>query len=355
MSSSEDASLRELILKLRAGYSNPINFYLDNAKAILEIRKRKDLAICDIRTNNISLAERYLRVSAVFNDLSFVSAATGQKFAMTVLLPEAIRNKFGSDYIVHIPSEELSKRRMNPNTVACSPAFSLGDTDADKRFRRLIEPLAEAGKVIIQPSRMVILTDPNRPRNHEALGVTDDSPLDVWTVSGQAQDEIAVPILPMGSIKSQTELFEICMPYLSGVGFKDLAKILRDEGEYIGKARAALKETIRKANTEGADINEIRSDLIDPQLDELGRRFKTISRMRAFKMAGATVGTAVLAYCSYTASGLSEAITTIAGAGGGGVIANEVASYLTDKSELQEHPFYFLWRCRQIQRKTDKW
>ncbi|TAU92584.1 hypothetical protein [Rhizobium ruizarguesonis] len=138
------------------------------------------------------------------------------------------------------------------------------------------------------------------------------------------------------------------LPFLSGIGFVDLAKVLEDENHHLADARLALRTIID--NAESDNVSTIINDVLRPKLDALERRFKLISSSHHLKQGSALFGTATVALMAYATGGIPQVISAVAGAGGLGVIAKQQVEASEKRAAIKEDPLYLLWRLRSIRR-----
>jgi len=188
-------------------------------------------------------------------------------------------------------------------------------------------------------------------RKFNTLDVSQFSSLESWEMTDESNSR---PVsLKYDNINNldQNALFQITIPYLEGVDFNELAKILEDEEDLLSSFRYSIKQAILETKDTN-DILTVRRDIIDPKVDALNRKFKSITNAHRFKIAGAAVGTVAMAYTAISTAGISSSIATVFGGGGFGLLGKEYSNHQEKTNELKDNPYYFLWRCKQVSRKT---
>jgi hypothetical protein len=291
-----------------------------------------------------------LKFSLVFNDLSLFTWTGGKELEMIMLQPKWFKDHFGTQGAsITISSDRLQELGLNPDNPQIIPGFIFPSGDFADRIAKKLQPFIESGKLLIQPERSLFYLEKELNekggRNWKAIGVSQFSPLVNWEI---VEEQVSRPIpisFDSNDHLNQTSMFEITIPYLDGVDFQDLSKILEDEGDLVSGLRSSIKQAIEECG-DAPDPHIVARDVVDPKVDALNRKFKSIVNSHAFRVAGAAVGTVVLAYTAVATSGLSCAIATVFGSGGLGLLGKEYSVYREKINELKNDPHYFLWRCK---------
>lgn len=330
--------------------------YLSSIKDVFPVITAPSLLRSHIRTAEREVAESLLRFSLVFNELSLFTLVGGKNLSVILLQPEWFNINFGiPGASLTISIDRLQELGLEPDNPKISPAFIFPSGDYADEIIVKLRPFIESGKLLIQPERSLFYEknelNEKGGRDLAAIATTQFSPLDDWEI---VDEQLARPI-PMSFDNNdhlnQELMFEITIPYLDGVGFHDLSKILDDEGDLVSGLRSSIKQAIEQCG-DAPDPRIVARDIIDPKVDALNRRFKSIVNSHAFRVAGAGVGTVVLAYTAVATSGLSSAIATACGSGGFGLLGREYSAYRDKLNELKNDPHYFLWRCKNVAKKT---
>lgn len=330
--------------------------YIASVKDIFPEITNPNLLKSHIKTNEYEDAESLLRFSLVFNDLSLFTWTGGKELSMIWLQPNWFEDHFGSPgAAVIVSADRLNELGINPENPEICPAFIFPRGESADKIIRDLRPFIESGKLLIQPERALFylkkeLNDEGG-RDWKSIGVSQFSPLENWEIIDE-QKSRPIPIsFDSNDHLNQASMFEITVPYLEGVSFQDLSNILEDEGDLVSGLRSSIKEAINECG-EDVDPRIIAKDVIDPKVDALNRKFKSTVNSHAFRIAGAGVGTVVLAYTAVSTGGLSSAIATVCGSGGLGLLGKEYSAYKEKVNQLRDDPHYFLWRCRSAAKNT---
>lgn len=254
---------------------------------------------------------------------------------------------------------------LNKRPIIKSGYICRNDTEI-KDFLRQVEPLAKSGRLMVRPMPMVMglqktpdglwanLAGSLAPveRMWGAIPVDPNSPTEHWLDNDIKVRQDAIP-LKEGETDARLEnkMCSFTMPYIEGVSFAQLAKILDSEGDCLAEFRSSVRKVVDEVQEDSAKVIDIVNDIVRPATDKIERRFKSISTIHRLKLAGAYVSTAVLSLLTLTSTGVTASLAPLLGAGGFGLIAKEHSDYMKEKAELKEMPFYLLWR---LQRSNNK-
>jgi len=330
------------------------NDYINKITQIYPTTINPHILKTHIKTKNINDAEQLLRFSLVFNDLSLFTYTGGNQMAFDILQQEWFDKNFQeSQPNILFNKGKLKELGLNIDNIEMSPAFVFPHGDEINYFTEQLYPFIENGKLLLQPERTLIYLDniknENGGRTFKTLDVSQFSSLESW----ETIDEIkSRPVsLKYDDNVNQNSIFEITIPYLEGINFKDLAKILEDEEDLLSGLRFSIKEATQEANNTN-DLITVRRDIIDPKIDALNRKFKSTVNSHIFKVAGAAVGTVALTYTAVSTVGITAAMATICGSGGIGLLGKEYSDYREKINEIKDDPYYFLWKCKELGKKT---
>lgn len=344
---------RELSQSAQKDIHSYHNKYMNNINQLYKTTVNPHILKSHIKTKSISEAEQLLRFSLVFNDLSLFTYNGGNKLAFNILSDDWFKQNFpNSEASIILNKKKLQELGVNTNNLEISPAFVFPCDDQISLFIEELHPFIENGKLILQPDRTLLYVDnynnESGGRTLKTLDVSQDLSLDRWETIDETSSR-AITFESHNSI-NQKLLFEVTIPYLDGVNFTDLSKILEDEEDLLSGLRSSIKVATQEvSNTD--DFLTIRKDIIDPKVDALNRKFNSIVNSHFFKVTGAAVGTVALAYTAVSTVGVAASIATICGSGGLTLLGKEYSDYRTKINELKDDPYYFLWRCKQLQKK----
>ncbi|HZF71450.1 hypothetical protein [Sulfuricurvum sp.] len=333
------------------------NEYMNNISTIYPVVTNPNLLKSRIKTKNIQDAESLLRFSLVFNDLSLFTYNGGNELVMILLQKEWFEknfSKFGAE--IRLSKQKFDELGFDSENPQISPAFIFTQGDEINRFADQLYPFIANGRLLFQPDRSLLYLEgenENGGRTFNTLDVSQFSSLESWEIIDESNSRPISLQYESNNNLNQHSIFEITIPYLEGVKFSDLAKILEDENDLISGLRSSIKQAILESG-DTHDLLTVRRDIIDPKIDALNRKFKSTVNSHAFRIAGAAVGTVALAYTSASTAGLSSAIATICGSGGIGLLGKEYSIYKEKINELRDDPYYFLWRCKNVAKHTKK-
>lgn len=333
----------------RLGMAEYSDIYMKNIKQLHSLSNSDRFLRSHIRSKNLIESEDFIRFSLVFNDLSLFEFSGTKELGIIMLQPEWFRLNFDSPEVsVSMSAEKLQSLGLDVDNPKIIPSYIFPRGEEIDRFTEKVYPFLESGRLIIHPGRALFhasAKSENGGTVYKDIEVSQDSPLQCWEVlEEQPSRPIIISEAPIAS--NQRALFEITVPYLQGVDFSDLAKIMEDESDLLSALRISIKQVVDQGGSL-SDPMEIVRDIIDPKVDSINRRFRSITNTQSFKIAGAAVGTVALAYTSVATFGLSSALAAIGGAGGVGAIGNAYSDYRSQINEVKNDPFYFLWRCKK--------
>ncbi len=157
---------------------------------------------------------------------------------------------------------------------------------------------------------------------------------------------------------------EASMPFLSGVKLDLLHKVMQDERDALLCFRKAMSDAIatcKELSVGAEDLatvrkvgQELKRDVIYPEVARLKQRFKRIVTTRSVRIAGGVLGLAGLAMAAVSGNSIGASITVLLGAGGAGLIAKEYSDYLGDVLNLKENPWYFAWKLNELKGYRDR-
>ncbi|WP_444941081.1 hypothetical protein ACJJI3_00200 [Microbulbifer sp. ZKSA004] len=328
--------------------------YLSSVRDVYPIIANPNLLRSHIKTEDFGGCESLLKFSLVFNDLSLLTINGTNEIVFNMMKPKWFEEHFGvKGASVEISADLLKELGGDPEKLSITPSFifPLGES-IDKMLNEL-SSFMERGRLLMQPARTLLYLENEKNdkggQNWKALSVSQFSSLEKWEIIDEKSSR-PIPIsFDSNDHLDQQSMFEITIPYLEGVSFNDLEKILDDEGDLISGVRQSIKQAISECGN-GVDPRLIAKDIIDPKVDALNRKFNSIINSHVFRIAGASVGTVVLAYTAVATSGISSSLATICGSTGFGLLGKEYSSYKEKVNALKYDPYYFLWRCKKVQK-----
>lgn len=349
------ASDRDLFSKLALaasmGVREAADVYLDDYARIHRLGGVTQSRLC-ISTSDVVSALPMLSVGVVLNDLALLTLTGGEHRLVNALTWHGLRLYFGeSDITIVLPNENIKNAVVNSITSVYLGFIHRNDQQATDLLRT-ISPLIERGRVIYKPERMLMYRKSGTDDGEVTWDTLnfEDGPSDYWKVADEAAT-IGMSADPTDK-RHYTELCELSIPFITGVNFNDLAKILDDERDLLIEFRSELRKIVDDAREGKRTSVEVINDVLNPRIHKIGRRFRAISNAAKLKLGGAAIGVATLSLASYISSGLlAPLVATIGGSGGAAYMAREYAGFLMDREGLKDDPIYLLWRLRRISSK----
>lgn len=256
------------------------------------------------------------------------------------------------DRQVIFPVEVLDGRKPEPYELL--PGYT---TQIDSKVREVsqkLAPLFERGKCMMRPIRTVMFThDKNaigRRPNGTIYYANSDTPNNHWEIKSLNEKNSYVIDNGLKSYQSKV-LFEITLPYLNNITIDNLTKITDEESDLLGGFRSALKQLMIACVGETEIlVNEIRNDKIRPQIEEINRKFTTVSNMHKLSV-GATVAAFSIALVAVTVTAATNFQTLFNSLIGGSSTIGFLTvenKYQTDIDKLKDNPYFLLWKVSRV-------
>ena len=312
----------------------------------------------DVQYNFSTEAVANLKTALILSDFTSVYPMGGESVTWA-LQDDSAPN---SPKTVRVPrdfAEQLYSLNKRP---VIRPGYVCRNDAQIKDFLRQVEPLAKAGRLMVRPVPMVMGLQKAPDGLHVkwqgkgvpvermwgVLPVDPNSPTEHWLALDVKEKQDAIP-LKEGESDSEleTKMCSFVMPFIEGVSFTQLSKILDGEGDCLAEFRSSVRKVISEVREDPSKATDIVNDVVRPATDKIERRFKSISKIHRLKLAGACVSTATLTLLALTSTGVGASLASLLGASGLGLIAKERSDFLKDRAELKEMPFYLLWRLRR--------
>jgi hypothetical protein len=143
--------------------------------------------------------------------------------------------------------------------------------------------------------------------------------------------------------------FDIQLPVLDGIPVKTLIQIRLDEREYFERFRHRLTEAMRQRSSGDSDrdeyqiADEIRNDLLEPELRKIRDRLTASQRAFGRKAATGMIIGALTTTCGVMA-GISPAVIYGAGiASAAALLGRATEKYIEEHRDISLEDMYFLW------------
>ena len=333
----------ELLYKIVNDPNSYGSFYNDNCVAIFDYIKQKEGLKSDAYISDFSSELDNLRFSIVFSDFTNIypeGIGNGVKVALQSNQKFTINRNLIDSIVVHDDKPILHAGFMIRNEDELSP------------FLRKIEPLVEADKAIVHNSRLIIgLTNQRSPNGlgdvWKSWEVNPSSPIGNWLTIENSRDQNSIPIdfRPV-DIDEKQELFEISLPYLKGIPFKELVKVLKDNEDLISSFRKHLKELVSQSKVDGKLVEEMKNDIVQPEIDTINRKFRSVANIRKLKIGGTIISTAAIGLMTYPMSGFGPALASLFGSGGMGLLVKSQVDFIKEMDKLKDNPLYLMWKFK---------
>jgi len=343
-------TMRHLARGCRKGPKHFSNWYFDSVVALDEYIHTSDALKGSIATGDVDDCERLLRFSLIFNDLTVCTLPTaGGEANIRYMSGDWFAENTGQPAKIIIEKAQLDLLDLSSG-IKTGYITPTGDNTA--RFLKSVAPLIESGRLIVQPSRLVIgkskTPHVDGRTMWKGIGSAPFTSLQQWevtpTISGPSPTPIAYDSTALGN---HNEMMEVVLPFIDGVSFNVLAKILHDEQDLLSSLRASIRSAVDAAKSHSSTA-EIVQDLVMPSVDKIERKFKTIVDHRSLRIGGASVVTINLALAAAATGGLAAYVIGAGGGAGLSVVLKEYADYRKELDELKDNPHYFLWKCRRV-------
>lgn len=254
---------------------------------------------------------------------------------------------------ITLPTGFLDLLEFDGQRPQISPSYFCPVGDRMTAVLRELQPLARAGRLMVRPTPMLIgpMKNPRSPNvlSLLAMAAEPDLPEETWVAKDESQRQSAMVLKEGGFDPSQeTQLFSFTMPYLDGLTFKQLAKVLRGEADCLAEFRQNVSKVLDEVCADPSASRDTLNDLVRPATDKIERRFKSIASAYRIECGGmAVAAAATLTLTALTDAGVATAVGKMLGVSGLGVVAKRYADYLKEKAALKDMPFYLLWRLRR--------
>jgi hypothetical protein len=329
--------------------------YIKNFLTIQNFLNKSSSLKSSIDEKTFSVDQDILRFSLIFNDLSLLNLP--RKSALSIVMPttrEAFESVF-SGRVEIIANTELFNHLNDQisGTTQLAPAFVMARDEECEKMLSELSPLINQGRLIVAPIRTVMYVEKQNSdgsRQWKMLEVTQDSSPTTWLLRSEDASTTTPIVYGADAVGSEREIFEITVPYFSGIPYKTLADILADEADLTPSLRVAIKEALSEVKIEGkTKAQQVISDVVEPKIGMIGRRFKSLMSRYRISLAGTSLATASLGLTTFmSTSSIVASVAAVAGAGGIGLLTKEYSALREKKDEIKEDPFYFLWRCKGL-------
>ena len=251
---------KKLIQNLQSNPDRFVDYYLEDQQSILDELSKSPYLKTDTTFRNHETTNDWLKFSVIFSDITLLNfgleiggtiindpLVKGVTIPSSFAIPEKIKKKFESGQFT------LGYAGVTNGTPSSEELLSTFQT---------LEPFINSGKIILRPERIVgipvkeegkkesaLPLDSGKWRPHivtiKTFHIDPNSPIQNWILINETLKQRSLPI-QSGDLNPAYEdpLFSISLPYLDGIEFSTLAKILDDEQDHLTSLRTAIKKSI---------------------------------------------------------------------------------------------------------------
>lgn len=283
---------------------------------------------------------------AIYSDLTsfFTAPSKNSEYHLHVFKDDNPRN-FPRQIDIPVP---LIQTSLNKGYPILSSFLYKNDTDT-RNIAKQIGPFLDSGQFLLRPIRTLIVNLPEKAQgiDHEIYFANADTPDDHW-IAKVVNEENSFTILNGKLAKNSKILFELTLPFFDKASPANLVKLLEDESDLLSGFRAMLKDlTIKIVN--GEQTEDLRNDIIQPEVDKINRKFKTITNIHRYTI-GSTVSLftiSLLAIQVDTHVNFQTLFNTLIGSSAIGFIASEIR-YQQDVDKLKDSSYFLLWKISRL-------
>ena len=329
--------------------NNPDNygkFYVDNVDQIFNYARTVEGVKSDVFIVDFEKELDKIRFSSIFSDFSNI-------------YPVGLGQHGGNLLVKHKQTVTLNEKILNAviaknQKPVVQAGFAVRDSKELSRFLRKIEPLIQSERALVHNSRLIIgLTNEKGPNENGRMWQTWDvepnSPVGNWLAIENAERQNSIPIdFNPNSVADNSEMFDLTIPYLKGIPFAELDRVISDNHDLLSSFRVKLKEVLDTSKKEGKNIEEIKNDIIRPQVDLLNRKFKSISNIRNLKNVGTAFSSITLGLLSFSTMGLGAVVSGFLGSSGLGLLVKNEVDYKKEIAKLEDNPLYLMWKLKSV-------
>jgi len=136
----------------------------------------------------------------------------------------------------------------------------------------------------------------------------------------------------------------LTLPFFDKASFTNLVKVLEDETDLISGFRATLKE-LSKRVINGENIDDLKDDVVRPEIDKLNRKFRSITNIHRLSI-GASVAAFTISLISIQVdpqNNFQTLFNALLGSSAIGFVATEIR-FQQELDRLKDNPYFLLWK-----------
>lgn len=282
-----------------------------------------------------------LGFSSLFSDIILLNTAPSPIHPSHMMFFEPQHELFRERQVT-IPQAYLNETGIDPRSFF--PCYSYRNNEETKDLFTKYKSLIKTDRLLVRPLRSLYVS--RGPDNNIIYYVNPNTDNDHWYIDDKKQYDF-VTIDNGIDLQNLNKLFEITVPFISGIDFEKLSTILQNESVLLSIFRSELKKTITGISTNQQSPKEFTQDILRPEIDKLERKFKKIQSSHRLGV-GVSVGTFSLSLVLGTLVG-ANILQSLAGgipAVAGGLIMGE-KNHKDKIDELKDNPYYLLWQIKR--------
>jgi hypothetical protein len=323
-----------------------LSSYLENENDIVNKLNNHNGLKSELFLHNVEGELEQLKFTSIFSDVTsmYMVSPVKSKHHITIFNHDS---PYAYERTVTIPDSLKYEIRPTYNLL---PGYSYHTSSDIKKVLKHVDPLLKSSKVLLRPTRTLLVDQLKLNGNKNATFYYADGNTQVndWVVRDSfGKDGITIEnyLKPM----KVRQLMELTIPYFRDIKLDKLNNILNDEQDTLAGFRKELKSLILNFDAIESDIQELREDVLRPQISQIERSFKHYKNVHSLTVAGGIAMFSLsLLKINIPEMHISEFINTvIGGAGLSGIIMSEI-KYQENQNTLRNNPYFLLWRVNKM-------
>lgn len=320
--------------------------FLDHENQIIDDLRAFDGLQSDIYLNHSSNELEQVKFGAIFSDfMSMYSGAHREHESHFTYFDK--ESPYARDLKITIPGTLTHEINQTSNLLPC---YAHSNSDDLKSAAKRFDALIESNKAMLRPIRS-LWVDHNHIKD-EKRGVIyyaqpNTSPKH-WTIMDSFSRE-SLPISSyLQSAQAQTML-DLTLPYFRNTDLINLTKVLEEERDVLGGFRKELKNIVMNFDEVSSSLQEIRQDVIRPEIEKINRQFKHHKNVHSLKVLGG-VGMFSLSLVKLVVlpGTISDVVSSIIGSTGLSTMMVSEIQYQNEMNKLRDNPYFLLWKLKRI-------
>jgi hypothetical protein len=338
-----NANIEEAAL---AGSDGFLNKYLQYENQIVNNLSSFDGLQSEIYLHNYENEFEQIKYASIFTDFLSIYTGPGDKSEYHMTFFDEGHAHFVKERKVTIPAT-LAKE-INPNAQEIKAGYIY---PSHKDIKNLIEtygPLFRHSKSVLRPVRALLVDSGNPTARQGTIYYAQGNTIhDHWVL----RDSISHDSLPIANYLNSEQskvVFRLTLPYFKNATLDQLITIVTQESDLLSVLRKELKNIVIDFDKKETNIDEIRQDILRPEMDKINRHFKHYKNLHRWRIAGSCGFFSLSLIKVFVPDGdISSFIhTLVTGAGFSGILLSEW-DYQTKMNSLRDNPYFLLWKIQR--------